>query len=118
MFKTSKSLGLAALFLFLSAALHVAAPAVGGFTSEAMLLVPLGTFWGLVGLGLLRGMRWLAWLTFLGTLAGGIVALGYALSVTSVPDWWCFAIMAADWLTAAMLLVHLWWPKQEQTAKV
>ncbi len=117
MFKTSKSLGLAALFLFASAVLHVAAPVVGGFTTEALLLIPFGLVFGLAALGLLRGMRWLAWLTFLATLAGGIVALGYAMSVTSVPDWWYLAIVAADWLTAAMLLVHLWWPKQDQPAE-
>ena len=117
MFMTSKSLGLAALFVFASAALHVFAPVVGGLTSEALSLVPAGIVLVPVALGLLRGMRWLAWIGFFVMLGSGIVALGLAVAVTWVPGWWYAAIMAADWLAAAMLLVHLWWPKLGEAAE-
>ena len=76
MVKTSKSLGFAALFIFASAAMHVFAPVVGGLTSEALSLVPAGIVQVPVALGLLRGMRWLAWIGFFVMLGAGIVALG------------------------------------------
>lgn len=117
MFNTSKSLGFAALFIFVSAALHILAPVAGGLTSEALSLVPAGIVLALLALGLLRGMRWLAWLAFFVMLGAGIVALGYAAAVTWVPTWWYVAIVAADWLAAAMLLAHLWWPKPPEVAE-
>lgn len=108
MFNQSRVLGLAILLLYASAALHVLAPLVGGLSSEALVLVPIGALYFAVCIGLGRGWRWLAWLTYFAMLIGGIGALSYALSPTLVPDWWYHMIAIADFLCALMLFLHLW----------
>ncbi len=116
MIEKANTLRLAAVFVFLSAALHIGAPVVGGFTSQALMLIPYGILFALIGLGLLRGMRWLAWITFFGTLIGGIAALNGMMGLSAVPGWWYALIMTTDWLAAAILLIHLWRPKKGHPA--
>ncbi|WP_299860775.1 hypothetical protein [uncultured Hoeflea sp.] len=111
MFATSRPLGLAALFIFASAALHVLAPLVGGFSGLPLMLVAVGILYAAIGYLLLGNRRWLAWLTFLLMLAGGIVSLVSTTGAGAVPGWWWTLIMIADWAAAAMLFAYLWLPK-------
>lgn len=111
MFKHSIPLGLAALFLWLSAILHLATSAVGGFASEALTLIGTGVILALIAFFLPSNRRWLAWLTFFITLFGGIAALSSAMAPGTLPALWHWLILAANWLSALMLFGYLWSPK-------
>ncbi len=111
MFRYSKTPGLAALFVLVSAALHILAPLVGSFGWEAIQLVPIGLAYVAIGYYLGRNLRWLAWITFFIMLFGGIVALGGAMGMSGVPGWWYALIVIANWLAAAMLFGFLWHSK-------
>ena len=60
----------AAAFAALSGVLHIAAPVVSGFASEAWLVVPFGVIYLILAYGLFMGWRWLAWLAFFWSFAG------------------------------------------------
>ena len=111
MFKHSMSLGLATLFVWVSAVLHIATPSVGGFGPQALTLVGIGVLFAVIALLLPGNRRWLAWLTFFITLFGGTAALSSALSPAIVPALWYWFILAANWLSALMLFGYLWNPK-------
>ncbi len=111
MFRYSKTLGLAALFVLVSAALHILAPLVGGFGWEAIQLVPIGLVYLAIGYYLGRNLRWLAWITFFVMLSGGIFALSGAMGMSDIPGWWYGLIVIADWFAAVMLFGFLWNPK-------
>ncbi len=112
----STTLRLAALFLFVSAVLHLITPAIAGFSQETLLFAATGIVFIIIGLGLLKSLRWLAWLTFFVTLIDGIVSLNGAMTHTPIPNWVHASIMASDWLCALMLFFHLWRGKQAGTA--
>lgn len=107
----SRSLRLAAGFVFVIATLHILAPLVGGFGGESLTLVLPGLLAALVGFGLLRNRRWLAWLSFFALMIDGVVGLGHAMSVSEIPVWWLALIVAADAAATLLLLVYLWFPK-------
>ena len=111
MFKHSMTLGLATLFLWVSAVLHMATPAMGGFGSQALTLVGIGVLFAVIALLLPGNRRWLAWLTFFMTLFGGIAALSSAIAPDTLPALWHWLILAANWLSALMLFGYLWNPK-------
>lgn len=104
----STTLQFAALFLFASAFLHMVVPLLAGFNVETLVFATAGLVLIVIGLGLLKNMRWLAWLTFFAALIGGIVSLNGAMTPTVIPNWVYASIMTADWLCAAMLFFHLW----------
>ena len=106
-----KSLSFAVIFVLVSAALHVIAPLLSGFSSEGLFLVPFGLLYGLIAMGLMRNMRWLAWVTFFILMFGGIFAMASAMSAITVPSWIYSFIAAADWAGAACLFGYLWNPK-------
>lgn len=95
-------------FLLISAALHLLAFIVGGFSSDALTLFPFGILFIGLAMGLARGWRWLAHLVFLGLIIGGIIAITFVWSPSTVPSWWYTAIIIADWLAAAALFAALW----------
>ena len=112
MFGRTKTLGLTALLLGLSGLLHIVAPFVSGFSSEGLTLVPFGLAWLLIALGLLRGMRWLAWVAFFAAISLGIVAMSSAFGFSDVPGWLYGTIAVADGLAAVTLFGHLWFPRE------
>ncbi|MGR3343828.1 MAG: hypothetical protein ACU0DI_11480 [Paracoccaceae bacterium] len=97
-----------ALFILISALLNIFAFVVGGFTSNALMLLPVGFFYTAIGYGLLRGWRWLAYVTFFLVMIGGILALAAIWSASTVPGWWYALIVGSDWLSAAALFPALW----------
>lgn len=116
MFATSKPLGLAALFVYASAALHLPAPLIGGVSGFSLMLLLVGILYVAIAWLLPGNRRWLAWLTFFLMLAGGIAASVYAMVDVLLPGWWWSLIMVADWAAAAMLFAYLWFPKPEDVS--
>ena len=100
----------AALFILISAALHIFAFIVGGFSAQALGLIPIGLVYVAIAFGLSRGWRWLAYIAFLVMMIGGTAAMGQLWAVSPVPQWWTIAITTANWLAAAALFVALWRP--------
>ncbi|WP_420860539.1 hypothetical protein [Algirhabdus cladophorae] len=97
----------AGVLMLINAGLHILAPLVSGFGSDALMLIPVGVLYGLFGWGLMRGWRWLAYIVFLICLIGGVYAYMIA-SATSVPAWWMGLIVAADVLVIVTLFLLLW----------
>ena len=97
-----------AIFFLISGLLHVLAFLVGGFSSDATRLIPIGVIYGLIAFGLFQGWRWLAYAAFLIALIGSIAALAFSLGTGAVPTWWWIAILIADVLAAIGLFGALW----------
>lgn len=99
----------AAILLFLSAALHlpVLALAPQSYAPQAFVATVL---WAAFGFGLLHGFRWVAYLAFLGMLAGLVFALGAAMSAFGLISVLCWLIFVVD-LVAALALFGLLWSR-------
>lgn len=98
-----------AMFLWLSAVLTAIGPVFGSPTSYIAVALVLV----ILAMGLFRGKRWVAYITFLMVgFLGGIV-LGWIWSISGPPAWWAITTTAFCWLTASVLLVALWHPKPE-----
>ena len=106
--ETNKPFASARFFLLISAVLHLFAFVLGGFTSDALMLIPFGILYILCAAGLARGWRWLAYITFFLVSIFGIVAFAQIWGDSAVPRWWYMAIVAADWVCAAALFAGLW----------
>lgn len=96
----------AAWMLYLSAALHLIAPVVSGFSTGSLMLLVFAVIWGVIAYVLMtRGPRWLAWIAFLGALVGMIAGL---VGLSDVPQWLTYGIFLADAAAAACLFAVLW----------
>jgi hypothetical protein len=98
----------AAAFAALSGVLHIAAPVVSGFASEAWLVVPFGVIYLILAYGLFMGWRWLAWLAFFWSFAGVAGAISQIWTQGVLPGWLFQAILAANVLAVLGLFVALW----------
>lgn len=102
-YKTAGSLA------FLSAALHVVGLVAGGWASDALGLVVGAAIWLVLGAGLMRDLRWVAYVTFLFAIFGAIYSLSAAVSAAPglvQTIWW--GITAADALVVLSLFGALW----------
>lgn len=104
---TDSPFRMAALLLLISAAMHIVVIAVsgGGF------LVPMivgAVMWFVIGAGLQRGLRWLAYFAFLLAMIAGVYAMGTGMGQSGLTQMAFYGIMAADWIAAALLFVALW----------
>ena len=106
--KAPTSYRIAAFFMLVSAVLHMFAFTVGGLSTAALMLIPIGVIYLLIAAGLNRGKRWLAWITFFVAGIGGSIALGLSFGAGPVPSWWYLGITAADWIAAIALFGALW----------
>lgn len=98
-----------ALFLLISAILHVVVWALSGFSSEFSSLLPLALAYAVLGIALMSlGWRLLAYVVFFVAALGGSFALSFFFAPSSVAPLWFQAIVAANWLCAACLIVGLW----------
>ncbi|MBU2983245.1 hypothetical protein KO498_15665 [Lentibacter algarum] len=96
----------AAWMMYGSAALHLAAPAVIGLTSGALLLAVIGAVWAVLAWRLVRrGSRGLTWLCFFLALGGMCVALS---EPWGAPSWLASGFALFDALAAAGLFAVLW----------
>tara|TARA_R110002020_G_scaffold312586_3_gene528028 strand:+ start:563 stop:916 length:354 start_codon:yes stop_codon:yes gene_type:complete len=113
MFKASKSLGFAALLIWVSAILHMATPALAGFSRETFWPVPAGLILAVMGYLMIPNRRFMAWLTFYALLAGAIAAFAFSAAPSIIPHWWWMLIIAANLAPALLLFVYLWYPKPD-----
>ena len=99
-----------ALFLLISAILHLIAPIVSGFSGDGLMLAAVGVFYLVATWGLLRGMRWLAYVMFIVLMVGSIAALTGIWALGPVPGWVYAGIVIANWIAVVMLFIALWRP--------
>ncbi|KGF70570.1 hypothetical protein LL06_04180 [Hoeflea sp. BAL378] len=111
MFRYSTSLGLAALLIWISALVHMATPAVAGFSEETFWLVPAALVLAVMGYLMIPNRRWMAWLTFYALLAGAIAAFAFSAAPSTIPYLWWMLIVAANLAPALLLFIYLWYPK-------
>ena len=94
----------AGMLFLVNAALHVV-PALMGLP---VLFIAAGLYAAL-GLGLLAGMRWLAWPALLIVLFAGLVSAAIGMADPMLQPHWAFVgILALTIFGALTLLVHLW----------
>ena len=98
---------IAGLLMLLNAALHIVGYPVSGFSADAIKFVIVGVVYGLVGLGLMRGMRWLAFLMFVLALIGGNIAF-MSMGSPPLPSWLSGSIALNDLVVAIVLFGVLW----------
>ena len=80
-----------------------------GATGAAQLpLIVAAVIYGALGLGLLRGLRGLACLTFVVMLIGISAAIWGAMGPPGLASWLFMAILMLDLLIAAILFLHIW----------
>ena len=84
---TQPSLRIAALGLAVSGVLHLVVPIFGGFTSWSLTLAGVGIVYIIAAVGLLRGLRWLAYVSFMWLLIGTTVAFISSYGAGAVPAW-------------------------------
>lgn len=111
--KLSGPYGVGAFFVMISAILHLLTFIPGGFSSQVLVLLPIGLLYLLITAGLTRGMRWLAYVTFILMCLGGIFAMSQLWTPSALPLWWLSLIIIADWVAAAALFVVLWHAQPE-----
>ena len=95
-------------FVGLSAVLHILALFVSGFSAESVPLAVVGVIYAGFAYGLLRGWRWMAYVTFLVLLMGTSVAVSGIWTLGPVPGWIFAGIAVANLLCVACLFVALW----------
>lgn len=98
----------AAAFAGLSGVLHLLAPVLSGFASEAWIVVPFGVIYLILAYGLFMGWRWLAWLAFFWSFAGIAGAISQMWTPGAVPAWLFQAIFVANALMVVGLFGGLW----------
>ena len=97
----------AACAMLASGALHAAATAATGFAPPTLFMLAIAAFYALLGAGLLRAFRGVAWLTFLCVLIGANGAL-IEIGLGRFADVWMIAIAGCDAVAGAALFVALW----------
>lgn len=101
------TLKLAGQLMIINAGLHAIAPLLSGFSRESLGLISIAVLYGIFAWALLRETRWLAYLVFLLTVLGTIVA--YAkLGASTIPDIFLWALLLIDLAVAVTLFVQIW----------
>lgn len=108
MTKTKGAMRWAANFVGISAGLHVLALFVGGFSAEAVQLLPFAVVYAGFAYGLLQGWRWLAYVAFIVLLIGTSLAIVGIWALGDVPGWIYASIVAANLLSVVVLFAALW----------
>lgn len=108
MTQTKGAMRWAANFVALSAALHVLALLVSGFSREALPLLPFGVVYAGFAYGLMQGWRWLAYIVFIVLFIGTSLAISRVWAVGDVPGWIYIGIAIANSASVAALLAALW----------
>jgi hypothetical protein len=94
--------------LMMSAVLHVVGFILAGFASESLFLLFPATLYSLLSVGLLRGMKWVAWVTLacmVGAIVGTLIEFAGPLMA---PAPVLIAIIIVDFITAGLLVRGLW----------
>jgi len=97
----------AAILLFLSAALHVPAHLLALEAVWSHTIIAIGAM-TLLGLGLIRGLRWAAYIAFLAVLANAVFSLGGAVASVGWATTFSWGILVLDLLAVVVLFRLLW----------
>lgn len=97
----------AAALLFVSAVLHLVVLVLSGGSYLMEMLIGL-VVWTLIGFGLMRHWRWLAYIAFLLGMMGAIFAFGVGMSEFGLVRLSLFGIAIADVLAVLVLFALLW----------
>lgn len=108
MTRAKGSLRWSANFVALSAGLHILALIVGGFSAEALRLLPFGIVYAGFAYGLLQGWRWLAYIVFVILLIGTSLSVSQIWAFGDVPGWLYSGIAVANLLSIVALFGALW----------
>lgn len=98
----------AGILVLVSAALHVVGYVFSGFSGEALSMIPIAVVAAAIGWALMRGWERLAWIAFVGALAGVIIAYASTGGSSPVPDWVLWLILLADLSAVGTLFLHIW----------
>jgi uncharacterized membrane protein HdeD (DUF308 family) len=98
---------LAGLFVILSGVLHIPMFITGGFTSKTIQMAVVGVILILLGLGLRKQKRILAYLAYVLMLLGVVAALT-GLNAGPVPNVWWYIIAFVDAIAAITLFGIIW----------
>lgn len=101
--------GKAGLFLLISAGLHLVYFLVTGFGEFPMLI--FATLYAVFAIGVMRPMRWLAYIVFVVMLFGIIVS--YALNDGGLAGFVSWGITIAELGAAICLFIYLWRNKSQ-----
>lgn len=101
-----------AVFLAISAILHLISPLFAGFIGQAPVLFVIGLIYLSAAWGLIRGMRWLAYGMFIVLMIGSIAALTGIWALSPVPGWIYAGIFIANWAAIIALFLALWRPNR------
>jgi len=104
-----------ALFVLISALLHLAAPIVGGFGGMGATLAIIGLIYLGFSYGLARGHRWLAYIVFVVFFIGLSASLGSLTGNGSIPGWIFAGISLANIMALIALFAALWRPAPSAT---
>ena len=107
---------IASLFLAASAALHLWGLALVGVTPTGILFLIAALVYVGFYAGLRRGMRAVAWASFLCLLVGFCAAVAVGAGATGAPGYIGWAIAAADLGAILSLVVVLWAPAEAARA--
>lgn len=107
MIKTTRRYRAAASLIFVLAALHVVVASFA-FPDYGWRMIVVAGIWTLLGLGLMRGWRWCAYLAFLGAIFGISVSLGSALVAVGLVAILFWLIVLTNLIAAVVLFGLLW----------
>lgn len=97
-------------FTVLSVGLHILGLGLSGFGAQAVPLAIIGLIFAALAYGLMQGLRWLGYVTFIALLIGTIAAVSNIWSVGAVPGWVYISIAAANLAGVCALFLALWKP--------
>lgn len=100
-----------AVFLGISAILHLIAPLFAGLSGQAPILFVFGVVYVIAVWGLMRAMRWLAYVVMLVLMVGSVIAMTGIWAMAPVPGWIYAGIVFANWSAVLSLAAVLWRPK-------
>jgi len=112
MIDTSNSYRVGAIFLAISAILHVMSPIFAGFAGQAPVLFVVGLVYLAAAWGLMQTWRWLAYIFFIVLMIGSVAALLGIWTQAPVPGWIYAGIFISNWAAILALFVALWKPKR------
>jgi len=98
----------AGILIGVSALLHLVAILFKGFGASMVPMLVTAAIMGIFALGLMRSMRWLGYLAFIGLLIGMVIAFGQSYSDDIIPNWLHLINAALNLAAVIILFVCLW----------
>ncbi len=98
----------AAIWMLLCSICQLTLPLILGFQSSVYTMMLFGMVGLVTALGLFKGWRWLAYLSFIPIMAVAILAMARSFDVTGLASFWYGAIAVSDLIAAVFIFIALW----------